>query len=224
MILQWRSMGLDIKFQENETKILAIENQELYSSFISELIYSLENSDGLFSLYEGEKKININKSVEIIFSPILLDLNSKKIQTYLFAEMRAISDESGYGIKEEANVAIIRYLDYLSQHISYPIKFKLELDENSLYKNYEVRMDFEDGTLLEKMMNYIHILGMLCNTKLLVCVGIKSYFSEKQQLEIYKCAFQNKVHLLLIEGSQSSCLSTEKYCIIDKDKCFIQCE
>lgn len=223
MIFQWVDMGIDFELFENRVCVLVLENQDVYSEFMSKLQASTNGDIGAFALYEGEKKLSINKNIEIVFSPLLLDLNNKRIQQFLFKELKNLSNEVSYTQKEMINVQIVNYLDELSRRLPYPIRFNLNLDETLLYRQYDVRIEYDEGCLLEKLINYIQISSALCGTKVLFLCNIKAYFTSEQLQEIYSCAAYNKIYIILIENFESSCcIQGEKYYIIDKDKCFIQ--
>lgn len=222
MIFQWIDIGLDLELLENKINVLVMESQEVYADFMEKIIRSLEGQEGIFVLYENEKKLNFGKNVEMIFSPLLLDLNSKRIQSYLFDELKEVSDEYAYEAKERMNAVIVNYLDELAQKVSYPLKFRLELDEKQLFKQYEVGIEYNEYNLLEKTMNYIQIQSSLCARKVLFFANAKSYFTGEQLQELYKCAFYNKMHLIMVESFKNTVLQEEKYCIIDTDKCLIQ--
>lgn len=219
--MQWLKMGLDFELQENIISVLVLENQSIYTEFMRELLQTVDGGENAFVLYDNEKKMNVSKTVEVIFSPMLLDMNSKRIQQYLFSELKGLSDEIGYEKKERINTEVVDYLDLLSQKIPFPIRFKLELDEALLYKQYDVRIEYEEELLLEKVINYIQIQSVLCGTKVLIFINIKAYFTDEQLQEIYKSAFYNKIYLILLENNNRNCMYEEKYYIIDRDKCLI---
>lgn len=221
MMLQWFDKGLDLEFEENRANVLVIENGEDYSKFLEGLAIALECEQDNFLLYENDKKLNISKSIEIIFSPILLNVNSKRIQTHLFQELKKISDDEFFELKEEVNSVMIAYLDELSKKVSYPIKFDLELDENALYKQYNLHLDFEDESCVEKTINYIRLQSSLCGIKLFVLVNCKAYFAPEQLHELYKATLYNKVNILMVESMENYCVPEEKYYIIDQDHCLI---
>lgn len=221
MILQWLNMGIDFEFQENKINVLILENQEVYTDFMSKMVLSQENIEDNFVLYDNVKKLNMSRNVEVIFSPLLLDLNDKRILAYLYDEMKELSDEYYYETKEQINASIVSCLDELTQKMPYPVKFRLELDERQLFKQYDVRIEYDESCLLEKVMNYIQIQSSLCGVKILIFVNAKAYFTKEQLQEIYKCAFYNKIHIIMVENFKSYVLQDEKYYIIDSDKCLI---
>ena len=224
MMLQWREREIDLEFEENVVNVLVLEDSKTFSEFLNGIFCAIGMTQESFVLYENDKTLNVSKNVEIIFSPLLLDVNSKRIQTQLFQELKIISDEMCYELKEKANSIAVSYLDELSKKVPYPIKFSLDLDENTLYKQYNVRLDFEDESLLDKTINYIQLENTLCGMKLFVLVNCKAYFSKSELRELYKSAFYNKVAILMVENVEMHCLPEEKYYIMDKDQCLIMHE
>lgn len=224
MTLQWLYMGTDLEFEENRSSVFVLEESGVYAKFIAGLVEAINGQEGDFSLYDNNKKLNIAKSVDLVFSPALIDMNTKKIQTQLFNEMKEISNDVCYELKEKVNNMIVSYLDELSTKLPYPISFNLSLDETGLYKQYEVRMAFESNDLTEKVISYIQLQATLCNVKVIVFINGKAYFSEEQLKEIYTCAFYNKIYILMVESGKKDCLPGEKYYIIDEDRCFIEVE
>lgn len=221
MRLSYFKYGIDILLEENQVGVMVLEQPQVYTELLSELLKQSEGEEGLWQLSEGNKDLALNKSVVIVHTPLQLDLNSKKNLNYLYKEMQMISDEYAYENVSELNSGIVAYLDMISQKLPYQIDYKLELDATQLYKQYEVRLDLDGTSLLEKVINYIQLEKLLCNTKLIVFVNLKAYFDKEQLEEIYKTAIYNKISLFLIETQERDCITGEKYCIIDNDKCLI---
>ena len=197
-----------------------IENQQIFTQFLEKLMEKEDDDFILFS--EKGKRLSVHKYIEIIHSPLLIDLNSKRILGYLYKELKELSEEWFFMEKEQINSDIINYMDKLVLKVPYPIVFGLDIDVTDLYKIYDVRMDFENLELTQKIIYYIQLEKMLCNTKVLIFVNLKSFLGEEQLQEVYKAAFYNKMQLLLVEFAERGVLCEEKYCIIDKDKCVIE--
>lgn len=221
MRLSYFKYGIDILLEENQVGVMVLEQPQVYTELLSELLKQSDGEEGLWQLSEGNKDLVINKSVVIVHTPLQLDLNSKKNLNYLYKEMQIISDEYAYEIVGEINSDIVAYLDMISKKLPYQIDYKLELEPTQLYKQYEVRLDLDGTSLLEKVINYIQLEKLLCNTKLIVFINLKAYFDKEQLEEIYKTAIYNKIFILLIETQERDCITGEKYCIIDNDKCLI---
>ena len=221
MRLSCFDLCVDILFAENRINVLILEKPEIFTEFLERILRQCGGTESGLLLSEDDKKLSFDKHVTIVHSPMLLELNSKRIQNYLFQEMKSISDDFLFKEKESINSAIVNYLDNIEKRLPYPIRFDVELDAAALFKCYEVQLDFEPLSLLEKLLNYLQLEKMLCKTKLVILVNIKAYLEQSQIEELYKFAFYNKIQILLLESEEKGCLPNEKYYIIDKDRCLI---
>ena len=231
MMLQWIEMGVDIELQENKVNVIVLERQDMFSQILEDFMISIENAEERFVLYESGKKLNISKSVELIFSPLLSrfaistvcfsPIPYEIIQTYLYRELKSLSDDTSIELREKVNSIIIDYLDNLSHNFFYPLSYSLNFDETALFKQYDIGIKYETESLLEKMIGYIQISADICHTKIFVLINAKAYFSLEELRELHKIAFYKKIHLIMIENRKYNCLSEEKYYIIDEDKCLI---
>ena len=222
MRLSCFELDIDIHFEENKVNVLVVENQKIFADFLEKLMMSKNVEQEELILSEEESKVSFSKYADIVYSPLLVELNSKRILTHLYKEMIEIANEELYEEKEAVNAAIVSYLDKLLSKVPYPITFNLEMDLMGLFKQYEVKMELENVPLFERLINYIQLEKMVCGTKLLIFVNLKDFLDKEQLQELYKTAFYSKIHLLLIESIKKDVLSEEKYCIIDKDRCVIK--
>lgn len=214
--------GIDIFFDENYVNVLVLENPRVYTDVINKLLLQVGGEEQGWQFSGEDKELSMGKLISVVHSPFLIELNSKKNLSYLYKELRMVSDEyCGYRIGT-VNASIVDYLDVLSKKIAYPVDFNIDLDVSDLFKIYNVHFDFQDDDLLERVLNYIQLEKTLCSTKLIVFINFKSFFDVDQIQEIYKTAFYNKISILLIEPDKKDCIDAERYCIIDRDKCLIE--
>ncbi len=136
--------------------------------------------------------------------------------------MKKISDEECYQVLGEVYQTITQYLNGLSMKIPYAISFNESIDSQALYKLCNVKMDNDEVDLLQRLIEYVKISGLLCNVKIIVFINLKAYLDESQLLELYKIAFYYKIRMLLIEDVQRDCLESEKHFILDQDDCLIE--
>lgn len=215
-------VNIDLLLEENKAQVLILENQIIFSEFLERLNEQFSGRDRDILLSDDEKKLSISKVAEVVYTPILLDLNSKKIQTHLFKEMCEISTEYFSGEKEYINSAIIDILDKITEKMPYPVSFSLDSELTPIFKQYDVHLDFGGVSLIEKLLAYIQLEKQLCDTQLIIFVNLKAYIGKEELGELYKTAFYNKVQIILVESQESYCLHAENYYIIDKNKCVIQ--
>ncbi|MCM1112085.1 MAG: type II-A CRISPR-associated protein Csn2 [Muribaculum sp.] len=222
MKLVWGAHNIALTFHENEILVFTVENPRTYTSLLQNFHWQCEGEDGELAISEKDMLISIENSVSIVWNPFLIDLNEKRIQNKLYQEMKKISDEEY--CKEVGDICqcISRYLNDLSMKIPYAVSFNEGLDSVSIYKLCGVRLETEDDCLLQNLIEYIKVLGLLCNMKVVVFINLKAYFDEIGLMELYQTAFYYKRRVILIEDSQTHCLECEKHYILDLDDCLIE--
>lgn len=219
MIYGKRNLKFD--FYENEVQVLVIENPGTFSEIVWDLQRQLEGEDRQIILFDDEKLLPI-KYIEIIIDPFRLEINNRKIIGKLYQELKEISNEDFYVEEGRLCTEIVNYLDDLSGKLPYSISFSTELEVSSLFKLYDLKLDVETESLLQKLIEYLQIMSSLCGIKLIVLVNIKHYLNNTQILELYKTAFYCKISLFLIEAAQKDILTGERVSILDSENCFIE--
>lgn len=222
MKLIWGTNNIALTFCENEILVFTVEKPHTYTSLLQNFYRQCEGEDGELVISEKDMLISIENSVSIVWNPFLIDLNEKRIQNKLYQEMKKISDEEY--CKEVGDICqcISQYLNELSMKIPYALSFNEGLDSISIYKLCGVKLETEDVCLLQNLIEYIKVLGLLCNMKVVVFINLKAYFDEMELLELYKTGFYYKIKIILIEDSQTNCLECEKHYILDWDDCLIE--
>ena len=219
MVNTYYNMEIDIL--ENYITVISVENPIAYAKIIGDMWKQVNGEEGSFILSDAGKVKSISKEMECIFNPFSLDCNSKKITTRLYQELKIQADSS---LQEESlrlNSGIIEYLDKLTMAVPYNVKYNLDMDISGILKIYDVGIDGEGQSLLERIVEYIKIVSRLCGNTLFVFVGLKHYLTDNELKELYKTVFYEKVNLVIIEPSHTKNLDEEKCWIIDKDLCII---
>lgn len=224
MKLMHAEYGIEIALKENQIPVLVIESSEMFSKLIQELYQSRQGIAGKFVLSEGDKLLPIGKSVELVINPFEIDLNEKRILQKLYQEMESQVQEQLVLETTEIHGKLISYLEEIAQKITYPVIFDLETNVLGLMKTYNVRLEAETNTLLEKLVEYFKLLHQLCRINVAICVNLKTYLSETELSQLYEALFYEKMNLILLENRQGKRLKEEKICIVDEDGCIIDCE
>ena len=222
MKLAWGAQNIVLSFHENEVLVLTIEKPRTFASLLQNFCWQCDGEDGELVLSENDALIPMTNNIFVVWNPLLTDVNEKKILNKLYQEMKKISDEECYQVLGEVYQTITQYLNGLSMKIPYAISFNESIDSQALYKLCNVKMDDDEVDLLQRLIEYVKISGLLCNVKIIVFINLKAYLDESQLLELYKIAFYYKIRMLLIEDVQRDCLESEKHFILDQDDCFIE--
>ena len=213
---------LEIDVEENNPAVLVLENPKMMAEVTQQLFDLCLFGEGGFVLSENGKQLSFDKVADIIINPFAIDFNSKKIQNKLYVEL--LEEESFY-LEEKAGLQsrIIEYLDKLTTNVSYEmITFDLDLDSSKLLKIFDVRIEPQCSTLLEKIVEYVKLLTRLLRKKLLIFVCLSSYLENSELLALNNMCSYQKMNVIFLETQEPSFLFSVNTYIIDKDKCLIK--
>lgn len=214
--------GLDITLRENEIIVISIENATVYTKILSDFWNQCHGGDGGFILSEGEKIKNIAKEMEVVFNPFLLDCNDKKIISKLYQELKEQSNDMFFEEGMALNTHIVTYIDKVINQVPYALNYNPDFEITNLLKIYNVEIESLGKTLLERVVDYLRVMGQICMIKTFVFVGMKQYFTEEEIKQLYEFVFYEKINLIIIESIHVNHIESEKCWIIDKDLCIIE--
>ena len=194
--------GIEIELKENQIPVLVIEAPETFSELIQELYLSKQGGEGKVLLSEADKLLNMGKFLELVVNPFAIDVNEKRIVQKLYQEIESRVQEQLVLETAEIHSQLISYLEEIAGKVTYPVTFDLEENVLGLMKIYNVRLETESITLLEKLVEYFRLLHQLCRVEVIVCVNLKSYLSESELRQLYEAVFYEKISLILLENVQ----------------------
>lgn len=212
---------ISISLKENAIHVLIIENQQAFRKMVGELWDESEGKEGSWILSDNNSPVQLAKSMMVVFNPYIIDANDKKVITKLYSELSELASEK-YTMEVEAiNSRIVGLFSEVTQDVPYFIDYKTDIDLQALFKMYNIKIDVEYNSLLERITDYIRAFHNICNIPVFVFINLKDYLSFEELKLLYEFVLYEKVHLILIEGHQSANVEPEKHLIIDKDLCII---
>ena len=216
------SYNIDIEFAENCTEIISIEGSDIYTEFIQELNSQLDGEAGNFVLSEKNDTLKMDKKVEFIFNPFGVDFNEKRIISKAYNVLKD-SAEGLDELREKINSSIVNILDEVILRSPYDnFVYNLDLDWNTLFKLYDVRVQFEEGKLVDKLIQYIKMLAELLGIRVIFLLNISTFLTKYELQELCKSAQYEKVNLVLLEQRELELTDVKSRShIIDCDRCLI---
>ena len=216
------SYNIDIEFAENCTEIISIEGPDIYTEFIQELNSQLDGEAGNFVLSEKNDTLKMDKKVEFIFNPFGVDFNEKRIISKAYNVLKD-SAEGLDELREKINSSIVNILDEVILRSPYDnFVYNLDLDWNTLFKLYDVRVQFEEGKLVDKLIQYIKMLAELLGIRVIFLLNISTFLTKYELQELCKSAQYEKVSLVLLEQRELELTDVKSRShIIDCDRCLI---
>lgn len=193
-----------------------------FSEYVLELSAQVSGSEGRFVLSEKDKELDLAKKADVIFNPLTVDVNSRKILSKLYLELSNLSNGEQMYIK---TVELLRHLqEYmldLEQCTEYILEFDQEIDISALLKAVNIRYETKDMDFQERLIQYMKILAAMAGIKVFIFVNLRSYLTDHQMQEVIKEMKYQDVKGLFIESQQKGCIEGVKQYIIDIDRCEI---
>lgn len=207
---------------ENQILVLNIENPAAFSEMIQSLWQQVYGSEGIFLLSNEEDSLSLPKSLDLIMNPFEVNCDNRKILSGLYKELASFSVNEFQEETGTLNSNIVSYLDKLCMQVPYSLSFNLDLDPVNLCKLYEVHIDSQPSSLLEKLEDYIRAVHQILRKHIFVFVNLKQFLPIDVLNEFYKFCTYEKVQVILMERFYISSISDyEKQWILDKDLCLI---
>jgi CRISPR-associated protein Csn2 len=221
MKLVYPDFEQQILLEENMVNVLHIENPEYYVQIIQELNNQINGEEGKFVLSENEKIYPIKKNVDIIINPFNLDFGNKKFINAIYTELQEIAqNETNYKSTSETISILMNYIVELVDKVDYPLSINDNIDIVELFKCVNLKLNCNEGGLIEQLVSYIELLNGILRIKLVVLVDIKRFMAEKTYLLFIETLLAKKINILLLEnGNNYFAKEYERVIIIDKDLC-----
>lgn len=199
-----------------------IESPENFSGYVLELSTQIDGNEGQFVLSEKNKELDLAKKAELVFNPLTVDINERKILNKLYMELSDLSKGEEMYIK---TVELLRHLqEYmleLEQCTEYILEFDQETDMSALLKAVNIHHETRDMDFLERLVQYMKVLAAVVGIKVFMFVNLRSYLTDHQMQEVIKEMKYQNLKGLFMERQQRSCMEGVKQYIIDVDRCEI---
>lgn len=223
MILVHSDIFSKIIFEEEKINVLVVENPTLFTKLVLDFNSQINGEDGSLILSSDDYKIlNINKNIEFISQPALININDKRFINKLYSILKELSlDADNYNKTMELFSAVAQHVYKLCNYADFDIELDNEFDVVNLFKSVGLKFYDKDLCLAEKILDYILTVRDLIKINVFVIVNLKSYLDEHSIKQFEKSIIDHKINLLLLESHQSSKNEYEKMLIIDNDLCEI---
>ena len=212
-----------IDFKNEMINILIIENQKFLTQLIEDIINQINGENGDFVLSEDFIPLDMQKHLEIIIDFFNLDINNKKVLTAIYNKIKKIAyDDENYIKTENFKTEAFNYIETLINQTEYPLILDVQFDISGLLKLFDVKIEINSNTFLEKIIDYMSVLYEFLNRKCIVFVNLMSYLDISEIELLYKEIQYKKYNVLFIENSFRTKIGEyENIYIIDEDMCEI---
>lgn len=210
-----------MELEENIVDIFVIENPRVMTDVILNTIDNAK-SDSKILLIENDGQDISSSKYELITSPFIISLSSKKILGSALKDIEASICENYFDKFQEINTDILNLLDQAILDLPYDISFDCIKDIKDVIKICDITFEEKQLSLLEKITNYIKLESKILKLKCIIFVNLHSFLDDDEIMLLYKEAFYQKVQIIMIESNERTKKSCERVHIIDQSQCIIE--
>ena len=216
------SFCIDLASANGTVPVCVIESPVRWREIQKELLLQCGGDDGRWVLSDHDKEINIGKNVEMLFNPLQLAENQKKLlSTFIKSLAEKAVSETYWRTGQELNSEIQKFFGRLETEYPFDFCINPEVDFTALAKAMGIQIETQYDTDLERLLQYCLMTKELLKTKLVIFWNLRMYFSEEEMALFYAEIRRREWRVLLIEHLLGRKLPEEKWYIIDKDNCEI---
>ncbi len=217
------AINMQIEFQPEVVSEVILENQNLFSGYLSELYGQIHGEEGRFVLSEDGTILKIGSCIDCVINPYALDVNAKKVLNKVYAAIKSeIQDTELYLKYEELLAALHQFAADVSEQMEVPLEYDVVGDAGALLKLLNFRIAADDTVQLAgRLADYFKVLVRYTEVRLVILVNMKSFIAQEDMEYLQEICAYLHLSMLLLESTEGYPLAgTVKY-VIDKDGCEI---
>lgn len=205
---------------EDKVNMLVIENQDLFTAFISDVNDQINGLEGRAVMSLDNNPVKISSNLEMISQYIPFDINTRTLITKLHKKFEDYTFNEKYFLQSnKLQQKIIEYLFMLSGELDFDVEFNNELNLINLFKAVELKFNENYNSISEQIIEYMKIDKYFNSDKCYILVNIRDYINDNVIDEFYKLILYNKIKVLIISGGDHPKSEYEEKHLIDFDLC-----
>ena len=199
-----------------------IENPVLYRDFLSELYSQSRGEEGRFVLSDEIEILSFSKNVEFVGNIMEIgNENDKKISNAITKELSEIAINDCYTDTIELYGKINETISNLIFKSKRDFIFDEINDISQIIKLYNVRPDYSEISLAEKLLLYMELCEQYLKKKLFVIANLHLFFKRDELELLFKNFVYQQYKVFIIERYDIEPSELELKRIIDIDLCEI---
>ena len=222
MILRHADLERELEWKEAQHLCeLIIENPKFFREVIKDLTISEEAKE--VSITEEGKPLNFDKDLDVVFNPLRLDFNSKRVMaTLLKLLVKTSVSEEFYLTTNNLKTKIVKYLSDIVDAEDF--EFEISTDDftmDSIAKAVSIHIVGDEDDFVELLTDYISMMAELADIKLFVFVNLRLLLSDDDLRHLHHNLDNHQIDVLLLEGVARERFDDVPRWLIDKDMCEI---
>ncbi len=220
MKLKLENIEQEFDYDKNNVCQLVLEDPEMFFNLTNGLIKQANGDEQVCFLYDKDKDLDLSKYAEIVSDYYSFSCNSKKINSLVQKKILQICENLDFAEDlDKLNKILSKFINKISDNVDIPIETNKDIQFPEIVKFMDIDVR-ESESLLDRLLDYINILGKLKNTKLLILFNPTLYLSEKKIKILFKQCVYNEIKVFLVCNLDNN-LFADKKVVIDKELCEI---
>ncbi|MDE5655336.1 MAG: type II-A CRISPR-associated protein Csn2 [Clostridia bacterium] len=204
---------------DDEVATLEVLNRDCFRRIINELKGTGTQEIREINLFNDNSFID-TKDMTIIFDPYEVDVNDKTYLSRLYKEIEKHFKQSDDNIFSLNELSAYINLHFHNLIFGYPLELTMkdELALKDYLKFLDVKVAEEDQSLLDRIIQFINVNGVIKFTKVIVFVNLKSMLTQVDIDSVIQSAIRTRCPLLLLENvSDNRVFPSERKLIVDEE-------
>ena len=209
-----------ISFDNNKTKLIVIENNELFRNTIMELYLGNEKEWFVFS--KNFTPVVYNKKVRFIGDVLNFNYNDKKLISKINEEIQSIVNDIYYENALRIKEQLVCLCSQITEKMDFDVDFDDNIETSSLIKICSFVLKDDTNSPLEKLLRFIRLMRDYIGIEFFVIQNLCMYFSEEQINDFLKDISLDKLNVVDIEHTVPAVnIDRAEIVIVDKDLCVV---
>lgn len=222
MKLSYKPYNILFDLETTRLNSIVIEEPRLYGKMVESLYRQMDKLEESWALLKGGDLLHLNKTCELILSPLDLRFDSKPLQKKLLDCLAAEVEESDiYEKIISIHAKIVSLLDEVRDCSAFSVAFSEELVLKDYLKWHDVHLKNPEGSFVERLIEYMDTVRELTGKYLYLLVGCADYLPREDYIHLEKWVQYQEIYVIFLGSRQlESGIDVNEY-IIDSDLCEI---
>ena len=223
MIFRHQLMNRQLEWNETTHCCeLVIESPHFLRRLIKDFNYPSEATH--ISITEQGKPLKFEKDIDVIFNPLRLDFNDRRVTATLLKMLVKTSLSEDYYLSTNTFKArIIRYLDQIvdAENFNFEVSASDDFNIDAIAKATNLHIVRDEDDFVTLLIDYMSMMAELAHIKFFVFFNLRSLLSRDEILRFCHDLDNHQLDVLLLESQDYGKFPGIERILIDHDDCEI---
>lgn len=222
MKLVYLPLNFVMPLQIKKINSLVVEHPHLYADMLMAICQQMSKECEQWDLLDDDTEFQLDKKCELLLSPADLHFHKKDLQKELLLEVgREIECSENMEQLLSLHGEFVQMIGEIFEQYRYPLEYDFEFCLKEYLKQYQVMLENPDGSVLEKLLEYIPTVQGLTGKTIFLLHGFDDYLTKEDFMHLQKWIAYQEVYIIFLGSRQLKLKEYVNEYIIDIDLCEI---